>query len=1239
MGFRKKPRKKREKSRSSSSPSQSREREDVDETLSGQDASGETPESPPEPQAAPEPLSLASAAEQPTDFQSRLLEQLVLLRQQILSQQEEMRKQQQHQLEWEKEQEERLAGVWTAQTTRRPGRIEVEEASRDAETKDCKQPGEEAAQGEKEATGTTGDEVKQGEERSEQERNEQDRKEEEKRSEREENLVAKVKMLEDQLKAMQEKERDRREEETRKQSETGEKNDEAERREHEQEQLLTRLQFSIAYCSSFEPPYTPEMLIPDRARTVGKGWRSAPHCTYPQEVGLALEKPAQIKFLQLLSHESKIPRKVELWVSPTDIRSLPSSYASASTATVSSSSASSASSFSTSAALREAYQRASFTRLGYLRFSGNTVSRYRARELKSVNLPHFTECFFIKLVFVGPHCVPEVNPSFQVSLIAVNCLGRPLPPASAGLHVLPGNSQEANAVANAREIHSLSPRPASARASSGHCRNSSPHSSSHSRHSGVLPFPNERRGCRPSSTLVSSSGTPRQRLSVYLEEKQSLLSRAKKKFVEEENFAAAVLVRQALEKLAEAKPHIIALENAKQEAAAREAFEEARKAKAGLLAWQLCVKKTVAAALCCPSDPMTQAEEKEEKALLKDTSLIEHLAQKLPSASSPLRPSESLPEAATPLCPCDYARRLCEESRSHDSQARTGGRSESGGCRCASPPLSLDDIPIRPMREEQQRQLLLESPKQSDVSSREAAVPVLPSVGALRVEDEEDASPLLPFFPRDIVFALFAADIPTRVAAHEAVAQELEAHPEIVSEELFVALCPVIQRAFADKPLKMFLCGAHLLSLLLDAPGLPSRQFLSSPFWGVRQELLLRIGGVFSDRAKRLLLLLCRSHPEVARPLAAEIFDRLSTAHRVSAAVNKETPGFAATKGLGGTPSVDRKEEEKRRQSEGRGRGRRRGGLTRTETTLRTRGETGGVSVASSPQKSTTQLLQLFVALLSAFCLVEPWAPGGLPLSPLLALLEEFFQSASGDIRSAAVEITALLMLQLPHAPAQAKIHKFIETLRPKQQELIAEAVTRLKDPVSVPASSPSPTPLPASASSASSSSSSSASSPVEERLSTKARGRKSASPVARRGKAIKEGKKRENAEEVKQAQTPEAAAVHDTKEKEENVPLGLCEFCLDSSPDLASPASMDSHFLHSCPVLTSCPHCHSIVEVSHLPSHLLAECTDTDAYVRCEVCKVVVLKTQLRGHTQLGCKGNLNENPLFFSSTSSDVP
>ncbi|EPR59963.1 hypothetical protein TGDOM2_289216 [Toxoplasma gondii GAB2-2007-GAL-DOM2] len=419
MVFRKKPRKKREKSRSSSSPSQSREREDGDEIISGQDASGEAPESPPEPQAAPEPLSLASAADQPTEFQARLLEQLVLLRQQISSQQEEMRKQQQHQREWEKAQEERLAGVWTAQTTRRPERIEDEEASRDGARKDGKQPGEEAAQGEQEATETTGDEIKQGEERRE-----QGRKEEEKRSEREENLVAKVKMLEDQLKAMQEKERDRRDEETRKQSETGEKSDEADKREHGQEQLLTRLQFSIAYCSSFELPYTPEMLVPDKARSVGKGWRSAPRCTYPQEIGLALEKPAQIKFLQLLSHESKIPRKVELWVSPTDIRSLPSSSASASPSTASSSSASSASSFSTSAALREAYQRASFTRLGYLRFSGNAVSRYRARELKSVNLPHFTECFFIKLVFVGPHCTPEVNPSFQVSLIAVNCLGR-----------------------------------------------------------------------------------------------------------------------------------------------------------------------------------------------------------------------------------------------------------------------------------------------------------------------------------------------------------------------------------------------------------------------------------------------------------------------------------------------------------------------------------------------------------------------------------------------------------------------------------------------------------------------------------------------------------------------------------------------------------------------------------------------------------------------------------------------
>lgn len=67
-----------------------------------------------------------------------------------------------------------------------------------------------------------------------------------------------------------------------------------------------------------------------------------------------------------------------------------------------------------SPALTEAYRRASFTRLGYLRLSSNEASKHRARELKSVNFPEFIDTLFIKLLLLSPHSLPELNPGQQV---------------------------------------------------------------------------------------------------------------------------------------------------------------------------------------------------------------------------------------------------------------------------------------------------------------------------------------------------------------------------------------------------------------------------------------------------------------------------------------------------------------------------------------------------------------------------------------------------------------------------------------------------------------------------------------------------------------------------------------------------------------------------------------------------------------------------------------------------------
>lgn len=45
-------------------------------------------------------------------------------------------------------------------------------------------------------------------------------------------------------------------------------------------------------------------------------------------------------------------------------------------------------------------------------------------------------------------------------------------------------------------------------------------------------------------------------------------------------------------------------------------------------------------------------------------------------------------------------------------------------------------------------------------------------------------------------------------------------------------------------------------------------------------------------------------------------------------------------------------------------------------------------------------------------------------------------------------------------------------------------------------------------------------------------------------------------------------------------------------------------------------------LQVSGLPNHVLAECSETKAYVRCDNCRTVLLATQLPSHKQHACKG-----------------
>ena len=117
-------------------------------------------------------------------------------------------------------------------------------------------------------------------------------------------------------------------------------------------------------------------------------------CEYPQEIGLQfIDGNVQLSQVQLLSHQSKISTRIELYMGT-----------------------------------GPEYMRCQFTRLGYLSLDSNERSAFKARELKSVYLK--SKGVFMKLLLHKCH-INALNLHNQVGLIALNMLGTAVPRAAA----------------------------------------------------------------------------------------------------------------------------------------------------------------------------------------------------------------------------------------------------------------------------------------------------------------------------------------------------------------------------------------------------------------------------------------------------------------------------------------------------------------------------------------------------------------------------------------------------------------------------------------------------------------------------------------------------------------------------------------------------------------------------------------------------------------------------------------
>jgi centrosomal protein CEP104 len=98
-----------------------------------------------------------------------------------------------------------------------------------------------------------------------------------------------------------------------------------------------------------------------------RGWQSVRFCPYPQELGFEmLDGYVIISQIQLLSHQSKISNKVEIFIGE-----------------------------------GSSYRTATFKRLGYLSLDSNERSNFQARELKTVFIDHAGK--YIKLLINENH--------------------------------------------------------------------------------------------------------------------------------------------------------------------------------------------------------------------------------------------------------------------------------------------------------------------------------------------------------------------------------------------------------------------------------------------------------------------------------------------------------------------------------------------------------------------------------------------------------------------------------------------------------------------------------------------------------------------------------------------------------------------------------------------------------------------------------------------------------------------
>ncbi|KAF6260813.1 flagellar associated protein [Scenedesmus sp. NREL 46B-D3] len=206
-----------------------------------------------------------------------------------------------------------------------------------------------------------------------------------------------------------------------------------------------KLRFTVESCSGEDSDYPVRELLYHSPQT--RGWQSPRFCNFPQEIVLRVERPSKIQQIQILAHECKVGKRLQIHTNPKPVlaaqfklvevcllrrclvlqlavfeEQIPSKI----DVFVGVAGPAAAPDADPAAAAGSA---SSYRRLGYLAFDKNERSNHQARELKSVHLSVETQ--LVRLLIHRCH-VNKLNIYNQVGIIALNLIGEPLQAAPEG---------------------------------------------------------------------------------------------------------------------------------------------------------------------------------------------------------------------------------------------------------------------------------------------------------------------------------------------------------------------------------------------------------------------------------------------------------------------------------------------------------------------------------------------------------------------------------------------------------------------------------------------------------------------------------------------------------------------------------------------------------------------------------------------------------------------------------------